>query len=514
MATTTTGPAPEPVELWSHGAGGPIGVASGPQGFVERVNPARLDEVVGRVATVDAGSTDAVVRAAHRAFGPWSARAPEDRAGLLLAAADRVAATAEELGPLLARELGKVVADCRGEMGFAAAYLRHAVAATAGVGAATEVDDDLGRLRVIRRPYGVCAAIVPWNAPLILSILKVAPALATGNTIVVKPSPLAPLAVTRALVAIAELLPAGVLSVIHGDVEVGEALVGHPLVRKVAFTGGGTVARSVATTAAHNVTPVVLELGGNDAAVVLEDAPLTDEVLERLVWGTFLTSGQVCMAAKRLYVHASRHDELLEGYLSAARRLLVMGDPLDHAVTLGPMASARQRDVVNELVADAVAAGGTAHDLGTDAPGLDPARGWFCRPTLVTGVDDGARVVVEEQFGPTVPLLTFEDEDEVVARVNADQYGLASSVWSEDEDRAFRLAERIEAGFTFVNCHNRAGMSLRAPFGGWKQSGYGREFGDAGVAEYLQSHAIHVPAAMRLGDRGSGRGAAANAYPS
>ena len=191
-----------------------------------------------------------------------------------------------------------------------------------------------------------------------------------------------------------------------------------------------------------------------------------------------------------------------------------MGDPLDPAVTLGPMASAHQRDIVEELVDDAVAAGGTVHDLGTDAPGLDPADGWFCRPTLVTGVDDGARVVVEEQFGPTVPLLAFEQEDEVVARVNADQYGLASSVWSVDEDRAFRLAERIEAGFTFVNCHNRAGMSLRAPFGGWKQSGYGREFGDAGVAEYLQSHAIHVPGAMRLGERGSGESAAANAYPS
>lgn len=507
----------DPVELYSHMCGEPV-VGSGAAGWIERFNPARTDELVGRVSTVDAAGVDEAVRAAAAAYRVWSATPAGERAQLLLAAADAVAGTAPAAAPLLARELGKVVGDCAGEMGFAAAYLRHAVDAFDRVAAPTEIDDDLGRLRILRQPYGVCAAIVPWNAPLILSILKVAPALMCGNTMVVKPSPLAPLAVTASLVVIARMLPPGVLSVLHGDAVVGEALVAHPQVRKVAFTGGATVARSVAATAARNVTPVVLELGGNDAAIVLDDAPLDDDLYERLVWGTFLTAGQVCMAAKRLYVPERRCAEFVEGYLAAAHRLLVMGDPLDPDVTVGPMVSAAQRDHVERLVAGAQAIGATVHELGTATAEADPRRGWFCRPTLVagaegTGVPDDAAVVTEEQFGPTVPLLTFAEEGELLRRVNADRHGLASSVWSADEDRAFAFAGGIEAGFTFVNCHNRAGMSLRAPFGGVKQSGYGREFGDEGVADYLQTHAIHVPATMRLGDRNSGGGISANAYP-
>lgn len=514
MASSTP-PTHEPVELASFGGDGSLAAA----GWVQRVNPARNDELVGRVSTVDTDGVDATVRCAQDAFGSWSVTPPAERAEALLAAADAVAASAGHNAPLLARELGKIVADCEGEMGFAAAYLRHAVEAWQRVGASRDVDDELGHLRVLQVPFGVCVAIVPWNAPLILSILKVAPALVSGNTIVVKPSPLAPLAVTQSLAAIAALLPPGVLSVLHGDAEVGEALVGHQLVRKVAFTGGGAVARSVAATAARNVTPVVLELGGNDAAVLLDDAPFGEELYERLVWGTFLTSGQVCMAAKRLYVPESRAGEFIEGYRAAADRLLVMGDPLDPEVTIGPMASAGQRDHVLRLLDDARRRGADVHELGTVADGLVEERGWFCRPTLVTGpsmtgVDDSASVAIEEQFGPTVPVLTYSDEQDLLARVNADQHGLASSVWSIDEERAFAFAERIEAGFTFVNCHNRAGMSLRAPFGGTKQSGYGREFGDEGVAEYCQSHAIHVPAAMRLGERAPTESTAASAYPS
>ena len=499
------------MELFSTVDGAPTG-GDGAGGWIERVNPARPDEVVGRVAALDAAGTSAAVEAAHAAFAPWAAMDATERSALLLAAADAVAGTADELGPLLARELGKIAADCAGEMGFAAAYLRYAVDAVGRVAAPNELDDDAGRLRIIKRPYGVCAAIVPWNAPLILSILKVAPALACGNTIVVKPSPLAPLAVTAALTTIADGLPPGVLSVIHGDAEVGETLVGHPLVRKVAFTGGGTVARAVAGAAAQQVTPVVLELGGNDAALVLDDAPFDDEMYERLVWGTFLTSGQVCMAAKRLYVPASREAEFTDGYLAAASRLLVMGDPLDPEVTIGPVASPAQLQHVQRFVEDAGSRGAGVHELGSVSADADP-DGWYCRPTLVTGAADDWPVVTEEQFGPTVPLLTYESLDEAVDRVNADRYGLASSVWSMDEDRAFEVAERIEAGFTFVNCHNRAGMSLRAPFGGWKESGYGREFGDAGVADYLQSHSIHVPTAMRLGDHAPEGHTSANAYP-
>lgn len=476
---------------------------------MERQNPARLSEIVGSVECVDPAGAAAAVDAAHVGFRDWSRRPAEERASLLAEAADDVLGTADELGPLLARELGKVVGDCRGEMGFAAACLRYCLDAHPRVAADSLVDDAAGRLLVTKVPYGVVTAIVPWNAPLILSILKVAPALVTGNSIVVKPSPIAPLAVTQALSAIAACLPDGVLNVVHGGAEVGEVLVSHPDVRKVAFTGGGTTAVHVARAAATTITPLVLELGGNDAALFLEDAEFSDRVMERAVFGTFLTSGQVCMAAKRLYVPRTRHDEFVEAYLRAAERVLTVGDPLDPEVTMGPMASAPQRRFVEDLLLDANDRGAIVHTLGTVTPDCDLGAGWFLRPTLVTGLDDDAPLVAQEQFGPAVPLLAYDSLDEALDRVNDSELGLASSVWSADEDRAFDVARRIEAGMTFVNCHNRAGMSLRAPFGGVKQSGFGREFGDAGVAEYLQSHTIHAPASAR----GDGTGSAANAYP-
>jgi acyl-CoA reductase-like NAD-dependent aldehyde dehydrogenase len=484
------------------------GMEVGGGGWIERRNPARLHELVGRVECVDREGAVAAIEAAHAAFPRWRALSLEERSRLLVDAAEAVVGTTDELGPLLARELGKVVADCRGEMGFAGAYLRACVDAAPRVTASVEIDDPDGRLTIRREPYGVVAAIVPWNAPLILSILKVAPALVTGNTIVVKPSPIAPLAVTRALGAIAAGLPPGVLSVIHGGAEVGEVLVGHPLVRKVAFTGGTTTGKAVGRTAAETIKPLVLELGGNDPALFLDDAVFDDATMDRVVFGTFLTSGQVCMAAKRLYVPRHRATEFVDAYLAAADRVLRLGDPLDPEVTIGPMATDEQRSYVTALVEDARSRGGSVHQLGTVAD-VDLDGGWFLRPTLVTDVPDDALVVTQEQFGPTVPLLVYDDLDDAVRRANDSPMGLASSVWSTDEDRAFTVADRLETGMTFINCHNRAGMSLRAPFGGVKQSGFGREFGDAGVAEYVQTHSIHLPATARAG----GPTVAPNAYP-
>ncbi len=477
-------------------------------GWIERENPARRHEIIGRVEQVDRAGADRAVDLAHRAVTTWSSVPLAERCALLGAAADAVAARAADLGPLLSRELGKVVADCRGEMGFAAAMLRHCVAYAPEVLAATEVDDDLGRVRLLRVPFGVVVAIVPWNAPLILSILKVAPALVCGNTVVVKPSPLAPLAVTEALATIAKLLPPGCLSVLHGGPDVGEALVSHPLVRKVAFTGGDVTARAVGRAAAEAITPTVMELGGNDPAIVLDDAPFDEATMEALVHGTFLTAGQVCMAAKRLYVPAARLDQFVEAYRAAADRVIVLGDPMDPAVSMGPLVSDGQRRHVAGLVAGAVGRGAVAHDLGGSTGDADPDLGYFLTPTLVTGCSPNDPLVVIEQFGPTVPVLPYGSIEEVIAMANDSELGLGSSVWSADEDRAFAVAERIEAGMTFINCHNRAGMSLRVPFGGVKQSGFGREFGLVGIDEYTQIHAIHAPAGARHGER-----LAANAYP-
>lgn len=493
----------EVVAVWSFADDGPLGDRP-----VERFDPTYPDRLVGTASAVGAAAIDGVVRGAHAAFGDWRARPIDERVALGRAAADAVAATADRLGPLLARELGKVVGDCRGEMGFAAACLRWCAEEVAAVAASTEVDDAAGRLAVHRVPYGVVGAVVPWNAPLILSILKVAPAVLTGNTIVVKPSPLAPLAVTEALGAIAAALPPGVVSVVHGDAEVGDALVSHPLVRKVSFTGGPVTAVTVAAAAARTIKPVVLELGGNDPAIFLDDAPFDDDLMERAVFGAFLTSGQVCMAAKRAYVPRARLGDFVDAFVAAADRVLEVGDPLSPTATMGPLVTAAARDRVAALVDGAVAAGATAVPLGRVTPVVE-AGGWFLRPTLVLGATAEDPIVRTEQFGPTLPVLAYDDLDEAIAAANDSEMGLASSVWSADEDRAFAVARRLEAGTTFVNCHNRAGMSLRAPFGGVKQSGVGREFGLAGLSEYVQTHAVHAPATVR----GAGTGGAANAYP-
>ncbi|HKY14675.1 MAG TPA: aldehyde dehydrogenase family protein [Microthrixaceae bacterium] len=489
--------------------------ASGAGRELVRVNPARHDEVVGTLVTTEVPVVGAVVDAADVAQHHWAAMPLDERVAHLRAAARAVAARAEELAPLLARESGKPIVDSAGELGFAAAFLDWVCDRVGEVAADREVDDVAGRVLLTREPFGVVAAIVPWNAPLILSSLKVAPALATGNAIVVKPSPVAPFAVTEALATIAAHLPPGVLSVVHGDGDVGAALIGHRAVRKVAFTGGETVGRTVLHGCADSLTPAVLELGGNDAAVVLDDLTFSDEVMERLVFGAFLTAGQVCMAAKRLLVPEHRLDELTDAFVAAAERVLVCGDPLDPDVTIGPVATPAQVERVERLVDDARAQGATVIELGTTTAAFDPTRGWFVRPTLVRDVATSAALVEEEQFGPTLPVLAYRDLDEAIRMANGTELGLASSVWSDDEDRAFRVGRRLDAGMTFVNCHNRAGMSFRVPFGGVKRSGFGREFGDEGIAEYLQTHALHRPAAARLGARPStGRNARpGTAYP-
>lgn len=478
-------------------------------GRIARYNPARVYELVGTVPSADPDRVGAVVRAADAAQRGWASFDVADRVAALRAAADAVEPDLPVLAELLARESGKVLADCRGELGFALTFLRWVAGQAPRVLADTALDDAAGRLLLRRRPYGVVAAITPWNAPIILSLLKIAPALAAGNAVVVKPSPLAPLAVDRTVRLLASALPAAVLQVLHGDAEAGAALVGHPLVGKVAFTGGAATARVVAAAAAAQTTPTVLELGGNDPVLLLDDADLSPEPMRRLVMASFATSGQVCMAAKRLYVPAARHDEFVAAYLQAADEVLCLGDPLAAGVSMGPVVTAEAAARITGLVEDAVTRGGRALPVGRADPGTDLRAGHFVTPTLVTGVPEDAPLVAEEQFGPTVPLLSYRDEDDLVARANAGELGLGASVWSADEERAFAVARRLEAGFVFVNTHNRTGMSLRAPFGGVKRSGYGREYGDEGIAEYGQTCVVHAPAAFRAG----GAGATANAYP-
>ena len=467
--------------------------------MISRENPARPAEVVGTLpVTADVA---AVVAAAHRAQLGWAQQSVAVRSSAVTGALVPLESRLDDLAELLARESGKPRADSRGELGFSLAFGRWACERAVDVLTHGLVDDASGRLALRRVPFGVVAAVTPWNAPVILAMLKVVPALVAGNAIVVKPSPLAPFAVTEVLRVLAEGLPDGLVATVQGGAEVGAALLGDPRVRKVAFTGGEATGRAIAHAAAERLVPAVLELGGNDPAVFLADAALTDEAMDRLVMASFATAGQVCMAAKRLYVHRSLAARFTEAYLAAADRVLVTGDPLADGVTMGPLVTRAAADRVRGLLTQ-----GQVHALGTTR---DLGQGYFVPPSLVTGLPDDAPLVAQEQFGPAVPLLVFDEEDEVVARANAGELGLGASVWSADEEHAFSLAARLEAGFVFVNTHNRTGMAMRAPFGGVKGSGYGREYGDEGLLAYTQTCVTHAPAAFRSGGAGSG----ASAYP-
>lgn len=475
--------------------------------MTSRENPARIGEVVGEIGFHAAADVDREIRLAAIAQREWTATSVADRVRLVAAAADALEPALDAIAELTARETGKVLGDARGEAAFAVAVLRWYAGRGEELLADEVTDDDRGRLVIRQRPFGVIGAITPWNAPLILSMLKVAPALVAGNAIVVKPSPLAPFGVSRLLQTVAAALPEGLVRVVHGEVETATALVGHELVSRVAFTGGDVAGRAIAALAGRSLTPSVLELGGNDPAIVLPDADLDEAAMDRMVMASFATSGQVCMALKRLYVPADRRDEIVAALVAAAQRVLHVGDPLTPGVTMGPVVTAASAARVMQLVEDARSAGAEVVEIGTVVGDL--TRGHFVRPTLVLGAADDDPVVATEQFGPTLPVLTYDSVDEAVARANAGDLGLCASVWSSDERRAFEVAARLDAGFTFVNTHNRTGMALRAPFGGVKRSGWGREYGDEGLLEYVQPCVVHAPAVFRAG----AAGLAANAYP-
>lgn len=332
--------------------------------------------------------------------------------------------------------------------------------------------------------------MVPWNWPLAILGAKLPQALMAGNTVVVKPSANSALAPTMTLHKIAELLPPGVVNILTGSASrIGDAIIGHPLVRYVNFTGSVDVGRHVMKVAAENITPVTLELGGNDAGLILHDADLSGDAFQRLYRAAFMSTGQICYALKRLYVHRSRFEEVVEG-LSAAVDAQIVGDGLLPDTTMGPMNNAKQLQVVTDMIAEARAKGQTVVELG-QVPDPDLyAQGHFQRPTLVIDADPMLSVVREEQFGPVLPILPFDDEETAVDMANDDQFGLASSVWSTDIERAVSLARRIEAGYSFINAHGPSAQDGNGPFGGFKKSGIGRNFGYEGVIQFQGYHSI------------------------
>lgn len=444
------------------------------------VNPA-TEEVLAACPRASMSQLNQAVAAAKAAFPAWSATSMADRKKALLAIADIIEKNATELARLLTQEQGKPLADATGEVYGTAAFFRYFTALDLPI---KVIEDSPGkRVEAHRKPLGVIGAIVPWNFPMILMAFKVPPALLAGNTIVLKPAPTTPLTSLRLGELIKDVLPAGVLNIITDANDLGGALTAHPDVRKISFTGSTATGSKVMAGAAAMLKRITLELGGNDAGIVLDDVN-PKEMAPQLFQSAFQNNGQVCIAMKRLYVHESIYDEMCSELAKLADAAIV-GDGLKQGTQLGPLQNKMQFDKVKEIIEDARKTGNII------AGGLAPEQaGYFIRPTIVRDISDGTRLVDEEQFGPVLPVIKYSDPQDAVARANASPYGLGGSVWSSNPERAYALANQMDSGTVWVNQH--ADLAPNIPFGGAKQSGLGTELGEEGLAEFTQLKIISI----------------------
>ncbi|RFS84193.1 aldehyde dehydrogenase [Actinomadura spongiicola] len=445
-----------------------------------------------QVADCDGAVVAEAVTAAATAFETWRSTSLAERQAALWAIADRLTATAADWPALLATENGRAIREAALiDVPTAAEIFRYfAGMARAVHGETIQGAPESSHVYTTREPLGVIAAIVPWNSPLISVAHKLAPALAAGNTVVVKPSELASVSTVRFVEAIADLLPPGVVNVVTGyGATAGDALVTDPRIAKISFTGGTESARTILGRAGARLTPALMELGGKGSLVVGPDADL-DTLTEDVLTGVFAANGEVCFAASRLLAHADVHDELLERITARADRIRV-GDPLDPATQLGPLISVAHRDRVSEAVDRAVAEGATVC-AGHRVPELDGELGGgaFYRPTVLADPDGRTSASCDEFFGPVLTVERWTDEDDAVARANAVAYGLAGGVWTTDLARAHRIARRLQTGMVWVNTW--FATPLGQPQGGVKASGFGREGAAETVREYQASKVVNV----------------------
>jgi acyl-CoA reductase-like NAD-dependent aldehyde dehydrogenase len=444
------------------------------------INPA-TEEVLAEVPRADRAQLNEAIAAAKAAFPAWSAKPIRERGALLVRLADALEAREDEFARLLTLEQGKPLSEAHWEVDFTIDIIRH----YATLDLPNEVLKEDARQKIVRQhiPLGVVAAIVPWNFPMLLLVIKVAPALLAGDTLVAKPAPTTPLTALRFGEICGEILPAGVINVIVDHNDLGEALASHADVAKVAFTGSTATGKKVMGSAAGTLKRLTLELGGNDAAIVLDDVdPI--EVAPKLFVAATMNAGQLCLGAKRLYVHDTQYDQICEE-LGRLARESVVDDGLKQGTQMGPLQNKAQFEKAKGFLDDAkrngkIVAGGEVLNR----------KGFFIQPTIVRDISDNARLVTEEQFSPIVPVLRYSDVDDAIARANDSDYGLAGTVWAKDLDRAFRVATRMETGTVWIN--KFLDVSPDISFGGAKQSGIGTELGQEGLEAFTQVKIINM----------------------
>jgi acyl-CoA reductase-like NAD-dependent aldehyde dehydrogenase len=458
---------------------------------LEIADPAKKGEIVGYAAAATKQNVDHAISVAKNAFPAWAALSAVQRAEIMAEAIKGIAEARDDDAAVLSRENGKVrfegwvdslVFEIRWNLALMIADqvdTGKTLPVAPGIPVSTEVQ---------YQPLGVCTVIVPFNWPIAILGAALPHALLAGNTVIVKPPLTAPLATTRVIERIAAKLPAGVLNVITGKDEDMAALIESEDIAKVCFTGSVGGGKRIMQMASKALTRVTLELGGNDAAIFLEDAIIDDTHLDRLYSAIFDTTGQICMNAKRIYIHESRMDEVVAG-LTARLEKVKLGYGLDPETNMGPLHAPSQKAFVEKLIREAKDAGADVREFG-ELPGGELAGGNFVRPALVVNPDPSLGIVTEEQFGPAIPLIPFSSEAEAVAAANDTWAGLAGSVWSADPVAANRVGSQMQCGYVWINDHGATRLDLRAPFGGMKNSGFGREQGIEGIRAFQDTRSI------------------------
>ena len=449
------------------------------------INPATGD-VLAACPQGTVAELDNAIAAARRAFPAWAAKPDTERQEALGKMADLIETHQEALAALITAEQGKpqVGPGAPFEIGGCVAWTR--VTQGLSVGSEILVDNDEERVELVREPVGVVASITPWNWPLMIAIWHVMPALRTGCTVVMKPSPYTPLSTLKLVQLINEagILPAGVLNVVTGDAEVGDRISSHPDIDKIAFTGSIATGRRIMERAGSTLKRLTLELGGNDAGIVLPGTDMSGR-MEDLFWGSFINAGQTCSCLKRLYVHDDDYDAVCEGLTNFVGGIKV-GNGAEPDTLIGPLSNKMQFDKIVELVEDARAKGARILTGGETPNG----KGYIYPLTIIADATEDMRVVVEEQFGPILPVIRYSNLDDAIAKANALEVGLGASVWGNDPEEAAKVARKLVAGTRWVNRHGV--LNPTVPMGGVKQSGIGVEFGEEGLREYTTVQILSV----------------------